>query len=78
VYAFERRHRNVRVRRVTSRWEDSYTRRPAAGGEGPDVALMHVDRIPTNAAHETILPRHDLGLDESEPVWPSGAVRGHR
>src|SRR5215218_6618338 len=45
VEAFERRHRNVRVRMVTARWEDFYTKLPAAvaSGEGPDVALMHVD-----------------------------------
>jgi multiple sugar transport system substrate-binding protein len=53
VDAFQKKHTNVRVRMVTSRWEDFYTKLPAAvqSGHGPDVALMHVDQIPTNAAH---------------------------
>jgi multiple sugar transport system substrate-binding protein len=87
VEAFEKQHRNVRVRMVTSRWEDFYTKLPAAvqSGQGPDVALMHVDQIPTNAAHGTILPLddlvRDLGLQERDfaaPVWRAGAFRGHR
>src|SRR3954468_4754127 len=87
VQAFEKKHPNVRVRMVTSRWEDFYTKLPAAvqSGEGPDVALMHVDQIPTNAAHGTILPLddlvRDLGLQEDDfaaPVWRAGAYRGHR
>src|SRR3954449_12259576 len=87
VEAFQRQHPNVRVRMVTSRWEDFYTKLPAAvqSGQGPDVALMHVDQIPTNAAHGTILPLddlvRDLGLEERDfaaPVWRAGTYRGHR
>jgi multiple sugar transport system substrate-binding protein len=87
VQAVEKAHPDIRVRMVTSRWEDFYTKLPAAvqSGEGPDVALMHVDQIPTNAAHGTILPLddlvRDLGLREEDfaaPVWRAGAVDGQR
>jgi hypothetical protein len=54
-------------------------------GHGRDVALMHVDQIPTNAAHGTILALddlvRDLGLQESDfaaPVWRAGAYEGRR
>src|SRR3954470_7323304 len=82
VDAVQRRHANIRVRMVSARWEDFYTKLPAAvaSGEGPDVALMHVDQIPTNAAHGTIVPLDDLvadlGLQERDfagPVWRAGA-----
>ena len=86
-----KQHPSVRVRMVTARWEDFYTKLPAAvaSGQGPDLALMHVDQIPTNAAHGTILPlddlARDLGLQEDDfaaPVWRAGRVvlsggRGH-
>jgi multiple sugar transport system substrate-binding protein len=87
VEAFEKQHSNVRVRMVTSRWEDFYTKLPAAvaSGQGPDLALMHVDQIPTNAEHGTILPLddlvRDLGLQEQDfaaPVWRAGAYQGRR
>jgi multiple sugar transport system substrate-binding protein len=54
-------------------------------GQGPDVALMHVDRVPRTPAHGTILPLdglvRDLGLQEGDfaaPVWRAGAYRGRR
>jgi multiple sugar transport system substrate-binding protein len=87
VEAFEKQHSNVRVRMVTSRWEDFYTKLPAAvaSGQGPDLALMHVDQIPTNAEHGTILALddlvRDLGLQEQDfaaPVWRAGAYQGRR
>jgi multiple sugar transport system substrate-binding protein len=87
VDGVQKKHANIRVRMVTARWEDFYTKLPAAvaSGEGPDVALMHVDQIPTNAAHGTIVPLddlvRDLGLRESDfaaPVWRAGAVDGRR
>src|SRR4051794_36891478 len=87
VETFQRQHANVRVRMVTSRWEDFYTKLPAAvqSGHGPDVALMHVDQIPTNAAHGTILPLddlvRDLDLQEDDfaaPVWRAGVYEGAR
>jgi hypothetical protein len=58
-------------------WEDFSTKLPAAlqSGEGPDVALMHVEQIPTNAAHGTILPLdglvRDLGLREDDFAAPA-------
>jgi multiple sugar transport system substrate-binding protein len=87
VEDFSKRHSNVTVRMVTSRWDDFYTKVPAAvsSGQGPDVALMHVDQIATNAAHGAIVPLddlvRDLGLREADfaaPVWRAGVYRGHR
>jgi multiple sugar transport system substrate-binding protein len=78
---------NIRIRMVTSRWEDFYAKLPAAvaSGEGPDVALMHVDQIPTNAAHGTIVALDDLVRDLSlaeddfaQDVWRAGEYRGRR
>jgi multiple sugar transport system substrate-binding protein len=87
VDAFSKQHPNVRVRMVTSRWDDFYTKLPAAvsSGQGPDVAIMHVDQIPTNAAHGALLPLddlvRDLGVGEQDfagPVWRAGVYRGRR
>jgi multiple sugar transport system substrate-binding protein len=87
VEAFEREHDTIGVRMVTARWEDFYTKLPAAvaSGEGPDIALMHADQIPTNAEHGVLIALDDLaaGLDLREAdfapdVWRATAYEGSR
>jgi multiple sugar transport system substrate-binding protein len=84
---FAKQQKNVTVNMVTARWEDFYQKVPAAvsSGQGPDVAIMHVDQLATNAAHDAILPLDDLveglGLQESDfapEVWRAGEVEGRR
>jgi multiple sugar transport system substrate-binding protein len=85
--AFTKEHPNVRIRMVTARWEDFYTKFPAAisSGKGPDVAVNHTDQLPINAAHGAILPLDDLvadlGLREDDfapDVWKAGIYQGRR
>jgi len=84
---FQKEHANIAVAMNTIRWEDFYTKVPAAvqSGQGPDVAVMHVDQLATSAAHEVIVPLDDvaegLGLREADfapTVWQAGEYRGRR
>src|SRR5215210_3643535 len=84
IDAFTKEHPNVKVRMVTARWEDFYTKFPAAisSGKGPDVAVAHSDQLPINAAHGAIVPLDDLvadlGLSESDfapDVWRPASTR---
>ncbi len=65
----------------TIQWADFYQRVPAAvnAGEGPDVGVMHLDQLATNAARNVIVPvdevAENLGLSEddfTEEVWNAG------
>src|SRR5829696_4572047 len=78
IDALTKKHPNVKVKMVTARWEDFYTKFPAAisSGKGPDVAVAHSDQLPINAAHGAIVPLDDLvadlGLSEADfapDVW---------
>lgn len=78
---------NVQVKMNIYQWADFFQKLPAAvaSGNGPDVAVMHVDDIPTNAAQRTIVPDDDvakaLGLQESDfspVVWKGGIYQGKR
>lgn len=87
VDAFTKERGDVSVDMVTVRWEDYYQKLPAAvdAGKGPDVGIMQVDQIATNAAHGVVRPLDDLvadlGLREedfAEEVWQAGAYEGKR
>jgi len=87
IDAFTKEHPNVKVKMVTARWEDFYTKFPAAisSGKGPDVAVAHSDQLPINAAHGSIVPLDDLvadlGLSESDfaaDVWQAGIYQDRR
>ena len=84
---FHKEHPNIAVAMNTIRWEDFYTKVPAAvqSGQGPDVAVMHLDQLATSAAHEVIAPLDDvaegLGLREEDfapVVWQAGECEGRR
>jgi multiple sugar transport system substrate-binding protein len=78
---------NVKVTMNVYQWADFFTKVPAAvaSGNGPDVAAMHVDDIPTSAARNIIVPIDDVATalnlteaDFSEVVWKGGVYKDKR
>lgn len=87
VDQFNEEHPNITVVPNTIQWADFYQRVPAAvnAGEGPDVGVMHLDQLATNAARSVIVPLDDLtealGLtadDFSEEVWNAAIYQDQR
>lgn len=87
VDQFSDEHDNITVDWNVQEWADFYDVVPAAAsrGEGPDVAIMHLDQLGTNAARNVILPLDPivdtLGLEESDfnpQVWEAGLYDGRR
>ncbi|QFG68698.1 ABC transporter substrate-binding protein [Ornithinimicrobium pratense] len=87
VEQFMAEHENITVVSNTIQWADFYQRVPAAvnAGEGPDVGVMHLDQLATNAARSVIVPvdsiAEGLGLsadDFSEEVWDAGVYQDER
>jgi multiple sugar transport system substrate-binding protein len=81
VDQFNKANPNVQVKM------NFFTKLPAAvqSGNGPDVAAMHIDDIPTQAAQQVIVPIDDvanaLGLKESDfapAVWNGGVYQTKR
>lgn len=87
VSEFNAANPNVHVDMNVMQWADFFKKLPAAvtSGNGPDIAVMHIDDIPTNAAQQVIVPITDvasaLGLQESDfaqAVWNGGMYKGER
>jgi multiple sugar transport system substrate-binding protein len=87
VEEFNAQAKNVKVTMNIYQWADFFQKLPAAvtTGKGPDVACMHVDDIPTNAARNIIVPidqvATSLGLKESDfstAVWQGGIYKNQR
>ncbi|WP_197094150.1 ABC transporter substrate-binding protein [Nonomuraea sp. SBT364] len=87
VERFNGEHPNIKVTMNVYQWADYYAKVPAAvtAGQGPDVGIMHVDSVPTNAARQVIVPLDDLAAslsltesDFSPPVWKAGVYRNAR
>ncbi len=87
VDRFMEEHPNITVTPNTIQWADFYQRVPAAvnAGEGPDVGVMHLDQIATNAARNVIVPvdevAENLELSEddfTEEVWNAGIYNDQR
>ena len=81
VDQFSSEHENIAVTMTTMQWADYYAKLPTAvtSGKGPDIGIMHVDSVATNAARNVIQPLDDvaaaLDLQESDfaPVpWKAG------
>jgi len=87
VNEFNAQAPNVKVTMNIYQWADFFQKLPAAvsTGRGPDVACMHIDDIPTNAARNVIVPIDQvaaaLSLKESDfssAVWQGGTYKGQR
>jgi len=84
---FNAEHNNIALTMSTYKWEDYYAKLPGAvsSGNGPDVAVMHMDMLATFAARKVIQPVDDvasaLGLSESDfaaTVWKGGIYQSKR
>ena len=87
VDQFNSENPNIKVNMNVYQWADFFKKLPAAvrTGNGPDIAVMHIDDIATNAAQQVIQPITDIAtalkLDESQydpAVWNGGMVKDQR
>ncbi|MEU7859283.1 ABC transporter substrate-binding protein [Nonomuraea sp. NPDC049141] len=87
VDQFNAEHPNIQVSMNVYQWADYYAKVPAAvsAGQGPDLGIMHVDSVATNAARQVVLPLDDVAnalslteADFSPPVWKAGVYKGAR
>lgn len=87
VDRFNGQHANIKITMNVYKWEEYYQKLPGAvtSGRGPDLAIMHVDSVATNAARNVILPLDDVAKsltltegDFSPPVWRAGIFRNSR
>jgi multiple sugar transport system substrate-binding protein len=87
VDKFSSEHANIKVTMNTMQWADFYAKLPSAvtAGKGPEVAVMHIDSVATNAARRVLQPLEDvakgLGLSEADFAkvpWQAGIYNGTR
>ena len=87
VSQFNSETKNVKVNMNVFQWADFFQKMPAAvtSGNGPDIAVMHIDAIPTQAAQRVIVPidavANSLKLnqgDYAEAVWQGGIYQDKR
>ncbi len=77
----------ITVKQKTQQWADFYASVPTAvtSGNGPEVAIMHIDQLATNAARNVVIPldavAESLQLDAANfpaPVWDGGVYNDKR
>jgi multiple sugar transport system substrate-binding protein len=87
VAQFNKANPKVKVNMNVYQWADFFQKLPAAvqSGNGPDVSVMHIDDIPTQAAQQVIVPidaiAKTLKFQESQfapAVWNGGVYQGKR
>ena len=87
VEEFNKANPNVTVSMNTLQWADYYAKVPnaVASGAGPDVGIMHIDQLATNAARRVIVPLDEIasGLELAEGdfapvVWGAGIYQDQR
>jgi multiple sugar transport system substrate-binding protein len=87
VEQFNGEHQNIKVSMNVLQWADFYPKVPTAvsSGNGPDIAIMHIDQLATNAARRVIIPVDevatvlDLQQDDFAPaVWQAGVYKNQR
>ncbi|MGN9810735.1 ABC transporter substrate-binding protein [Micromonospora sp. BQ11] len=87
VNQFNSEHQNIAVSVATYQWEDYYNKLPgaASSGNGPDIAVMHMDQLATFAARGVITELDDvaknLELSEGDfapTVWKGGLYNEKR
>jgi multiple sugar transport system substrate-binding protein len=84
---FNKANPNVQVQMNVYPWADFFQKLPAAvqSGNGPDVSVMHIDDIPTQAAQQVIVPIDAIAQslkfnsDQFSPaVWNGGMYQNKR
>jgi multiple sugar transport system substrate-binding protein len=87
VDEFMSEHDNIAIKSNTVQWAEYYQRLPAAvtAGKGPDVGVMHLDQLATNAARQVIVPVDDLTKsldltadDFTEEIWDAAVYKDKR
>jgi len=87
VKRFNDEHNNINVKMIVQKWADYYQKVPqaVASGRGPDIGVMHVDQLATNAARNVIVPLDDVATtlklssdDFAKNVWDAGIYRDKR
>jgi multiple sugar transport system substrate-binding protein len=87
VEKFNAANPNIKVTMNVYEWADYYQKVPAAvsTGNGPDLGIMHVEQVATNAARGVVLPLDDVAAslrlkeeDFSPPVWRAGVYNNKR
>ncbi len=87
VKQFNSENQNINVKMVVQQWADYYQKVPTAvaSGRGPDVGVMHVDTLATNAARNVILPLDDVAEslqlqegDFAQTIWDAGMYKDQR
>ena len=87
ISQFNKANPNVQVQMNVYQWADFFQKLPAAvqSGNGPDVSVMHIDDIPTQAAQQVIVPIDEIAkaLNFSSgqfapAVWNGGMYQDKR
>jgi multiple sugar transport system substrate-binding protein len=87
VDQFNSEHQNIKISMNTLQWGDFYPKVPTAvqSGNGPDIAIMHIDQLATNAARRVIIPVDEvatvLEYEEADfvpAVWQAGVYKEQR
>jgi multiple sugar transport system substrate-binding protein len=87
VDQFNSENQNIKVSMNVLRWEDFYPKVPTAvsSGNGPDIAIMHIDQLATNAARRVIIPVDEVATvlelqqdDFAPAVWQAGVYKEQR
>jgi multiple sugar transport system substrate-binding protein len=87
VADFMKENPKITIKSNTVEWAQYYQRMPAAvtANKGPDVGVMHVDQLATNAARKVIVPVDDLASalqlsedDFTPDVWQAAIYQDAR
>jgi multiple sugar transport system substrate-binding protein len=87
VDQFNTEHQNIKVSMNVLQWADFYPKVPTAvqTGNGPDLAIMHIDQLATNAARGVIIPLDPVAEvlqlrqeDFAPAVWQAGIYKEKR
>src|SRR5829696_6300696 len=87
VEQFTSEHQNIKVSMNVLQWADFYPKVPTAvsSGNGPDIAIMHIDQLATNAARRVIIPVDEVATvleyeeaDFAPAVWQAGVYKEQR
>jgi multiple sugar transport system substrate-binding protein len=87
VEQFNGEHPNIKVSMTVLQWADFYAKVPTAvsSGNGPDITVMHIDQLATNAARRVIIPVDEVATvlelqqdDFAPAVWQAGVWQEKR